>query len=72
MAQAEIDDTVPDEIVLQQLGAAVMLCWTELPLSVQRTILDQTDDMIGLTPVPNIRNQIAALLLRRAKTKNNA
>ena len=57
-------DHAPDQLILQQLGAAVLLCWETLPLSIQRTILDQTDDVIGLQPVPGIRNEIAELLSR--------
>jgi hypothetical protein len=64
--QTEIE-AVPDEIILQQLGAAVLLCWRDLPLSAQRTILNQTDDMIGLKPVAAIRSEIMALLSRHAK-----
>jgi hypothetical protein len=32
-----------------------MLCWQQLPPKAQLTILNQANDMIGLTPVPNIR-----------------
>jgi hypothetical protein len=55
----------PDELILQQLGAAVLLCWGQLPLSTQKTILHQTDDVIGLQPVAGIRQEIADMLSRR-------
>jgi hypothetical protein len=54
-----------DEILLQQLGAATMLCWHQLPPKAQTTILNQTNDMIGLMPIPNVRTEIMRLLLRR-------
>lgn len=66
MAPAE-PDRPPDELILQQLGSAVLLCWKELPLSSQRTILNQADDMIGTTRSPEIRSEIRALLLRHGK-----
>jgi hypothetical protein len=34
---------------------AFMLCWQQLPPKAQLTILNRANDMIGLTPVPNIR-----------------
>jgi hypothetical protein len=54
-----------DEILLQQLGAATMLCWHQLPPKAQTTILNQANDMIGLTPIPNLRSEIVRLLLWR-------
>ncbi len=66
MAGSEID-RAPDELILQHFGAAVLLCWRELPSTAQSTILDQADDMIGLAPVASIRSQIMGLLLRHAK-----
>ena len=64
MTNAAIDPT-PDELILQQLGAAVLLCWRTLPSSTQKTILDQTDGVIGLTPVAGMRTEITELLSRR-------
>ena len=32
----------PDELILQQLGTAVLLCWSELPIKVQERILEQS------------------------------
>ena len=55
-----------DEVVLTHLGSAVLLCWDELPFHAQTRILAQTNDMIGLAPVPNIRSRIVELLLRRS------
>ena len=57
----------PDELILQNLGAAAMLCWAELPLKAQSQILDQANDMIGLTHIPGIRGQIVGLLVRHHK-----
>jgi hypothetical protein len=65
-------DHPPDELILQQLGAAVLLCWTQLSLTTQNTILDQTDDVIGLRPVPGIRDEILQLLSRRHNDPANS
>jgi hypothetical protein len=56
-------------MVLQHLGAAVMLCWAQLPLGARDQILRQADDVIGLAPVPQVRNEIVKLMLRRAKVE---
>lgn len=58
-----------DEMVLQHLGAAVMLCWAQLPLGARDQILRQADDVIGLAPIPQVRNEIVRLMLRRAKVR---
>jgi hypothetical protein len=54
----------PDELILQQLGTAVLLCWSEIPIKVQETILAQSKDMMGFAPVADARKQIVGLLLR--------
>jgi hypothetical protein len=41
-----------DEQVLQQLGAAALLCWDDLSLQSQTRILNQANDIIGLAPMP--------------------
>ena len=56
-----------DEEILTQLGSAVLLCWDELPDKVQLKILDQADDMIGITPIPDIRSRIVELPIRRTR-----
>ena len=56
-----------DEAILAHLGSAVLLCWDELPFSAQTRILAQTNDIIGLAPVPDIRRRIVDLLLRRSR-----
>jgi hypothetical protein len=56
-------------LVLQHLGAAVMLCWAQLPLAARDRILRQSDDVIGLAPVAQIRNEIVGLMLRHAKAQ---
>jgi hypothetical protein len=43
----------------------VLLCWDELPPKAQLKILDQANDMIGITPIPDIRSRIVELLWRR-------
>ena len=55
-----------DEVILTHLGSAVLLCWDELPFAAQTRILAQTNDIIGLAPIPNIRSRIVELLLRRS------
>lgn len=56
-------------LVLQHLGAAVMLSWSRLPLGAREIILGQADDVIGLAPIPQIRSEIVKLLLRNAKAQ---
>lgn len=58
-----------DEAILQHLGAAVMLCWAQLPLGARDQILRQADDVIGLAPIPQVRNEIVKLMLRHAKVQ---
>ena len=60
-------DRPPDELILQHLGSVVLLCWNELPSAAQSTILNQANDIIGIVPVPGIRNEIEGLLLRYGK-----
>jgi hypothetical protein len=55
-----------DELIIQHLGAAVMLCWHELPLTVQQQILAQSTDVVGVAPITGIRDQIVGLMSRRA------
>ena len=61
------DDKLPsDAEIIQQLGAAVLLCWHELSVMSQGKILAQAHDLIGVMPMSNARDQIVGLLLRRA------
>ena len=55
-----------NEQILQQLGAAVLLCWDDLSFQSQARILDQANDIIGLAPMPEARNEIVKLLLRHS------
>jgi hypothetical protein len=65
-AQADVPRS-SDELIFQHLGAAVMLCWDELSSETQARILNQTKDIIGLTLVPRVHDQVVALLRRRRK-----
>jgi hypothetical protein len=58
-----------DELIHQHLGAAIVLCWAQLPPGARDQILRQADDVIGLAPIPEIRNEIVKLLLRHAKAQ---
>jgi len=62
-------DRPSDELILQHFGAAVVLCWDQLPFAARDRILRQADDVIGLAPIPQIRNEIVKLLLRHAKAR---
>jgi hypothetical protein len=62
-------DRPSDELIFQHLGAAVVLCWAQLPPGAREQILRQADDVIGLAPIPEIRTEIVKLLLRRAKAQ---
>lgn len=64
-----LSDRPSDELIFQQLGAAVVLCWSQLPPGAKDQVLRQVDDVIGLAPIPQIRNEIAKLLLRHAKAQ---
>ena len=57
----------PDELILQQLGTAVLLCWPELPIKAQERILEQSKDMMGFTPIVDARRQIVGLLMRHER-----
>jgi hypothetical protein len=59
-------EPLPDDVIIHQLGAAVLLCWHKLPLPVRGQILTQAEDMIGIPHVPEIREKITRLALRRA------
>jgi len=63
------DPTIPpgDPLIFEHLGIAVMLCWTDLPFKVRDQILNQTNDMGGVVPIPRIRDRIVGLLLRHRK-----
>lgn len=58
-----------DELIFQHLGASVVLCWARLPPGARDQILRQAEDVIGLAPIPEIRNEIVKLLLRHAKAQ---
>ena len=66
---SRVQDRPSDEMILRHLGAAVMLCWADLPLSARDQILRQADDVIGVAPVPQVRNEIVRLMLRHAKLR---
>lgn len=53
-----------DEIVLQYLGAALVLQWETIPAAVRQALLQQAQAVGGLRPVPDLRQQIKALLDR--------
>ena len=61
-----------DDEILQHLGAAVLLCWDELPFESQEKILAQANDIIELTPIPGVRNEIVGLLSRHARVRAQA
>jgi len=53
-----------DKLILQYLGAALVLQWSSLPKQFQDLILQQADSVGGLPPVASLHDQIK-LLLRR-------
>jgi hypothetical protein len=61
------DEPASDELILQQLGTAVLLCWSELPIKAQERILEQSKDMMGFTPIVDARKQIVGLLMRHQR-----
>jgi len=63
----DVSASSADAATFGHLGLAVMLCWNELPIGAREQILNQTDDMIGVTPIEGIRDDIVGLLLRHGK-----
>ena len=63
-------DQIPtnDQLMVQYLGAAVLLCWQDLPGKMQKLILDQANDAIGIVRAPMIRDQISQFLSRRSRS----
>jgi hypothetical protein len=59
-----------DQVMLQHLGASVLLCWNDLPWQTQELILDQANDAVGIVPAPRIRDQIAYFLMRRTRVRD--
>jgi hypothetical protein len=60
-----------DRTALQYLGAAVVLQWSNLPEDVRKSLLQQSDAVGGLPIVPDLHEQIQALL-RRVRTTGGA
>jgi hypothetical protein len=56
-----------DRTALQYLGAAVVLQWSNLPEDVRKSLLQQSEAVGGLPIVPDLHEQIQALL-RRVRT----
>jgi hypothetical protein len=65
--QEDSSEPTADRVIFEHLGIAVMLCWTDLPFKVRDQILNQANDMIGVSPIRGIRDQIVGLLLRHRK-----
>jgi hypothetical protein len=53
-----------DDIVLQYLGAAVVLQWHNLPEKAQKELLQQAQLVGGLPPVNSLGEQLRALIER--------
>jgi hypothetical protein len=56
-----------DKTALQYLGAAVVLQWSNIPEDVRKALLQQSESVGGLPIVPDLHEQIQALL-RRVRT----
>ena len=56
-----------DKAVLQYLGAAVVLQWSNLPEDVRKALLQQADAVGGLPLVSDLHDQIQALIRRVRK-----
>jgi len=53
-----------DKLILQYLGAALVMQWNSLPKQFQDLLLQQADSVGGLPPVASLHDHIR-LLLRR-------
>lgn len=60
-----------DKTALQYLGAAVVLQWSNIPEDVRKSLVLQSDAVGGLPIVPDLHEQIQALL-RRVRTIEGA
>jgi hypothetical protein len=60
-----------DKSALQYLGAAVVLQWSNIPEDVRKSLLQQSESVGGLATVPDLHEQIQALL-RRVRTTGGA
>jgi hypothetical protein len=56
-----------DKTVLEYLGAAVVLQWSSLPEEIRKSLLQQADSVGGLPLVPDLHEQIQALIHRVRK-----
>jgi hypothetical protein len=56
-----------DNIVLQYLGAAVILQWETLPEAARDAIWQQAESVGGLPPVTSLHEQLKSLI-RRTKS----
>ncbi len=65
----ECQTLTADQMMLQHLGASVLLCWNDLPWQMQELILDQANDAVGIVPLPKVRDQIASFLMRRTRVR---
>lgn len=72
MEEADIERMKPqtihlqegDQIILQYLGAAVVLQWANLPETARQAVLQQASSVGGLPPVTSLHEQIKALIRR--------
>ena len=53
-----------DQIILQYLGAAVVLQWANLPETARQAVFQQASSVGGLPPVTSLHEQIKALIRR--------
>lgn len=53
-----------DAVVLQYLGAALVLQWQNLPAEMQQALLQQATSVGGLPPVTSLHEQIKSLIGR--------
>ena len=58
-----------DELIVQHLGAAVMLCWHDLPEEAQNRVLVEAKNVVGVARVPEIADQIIRLANSRTPRK---
>ena len=72
MEEADIERMKPQtihlqegcQIILQYLGAAVVLQWANLPETARQAVLQQASSVGGLPPVTSLHEQIKALIRR--------
>jgi hypothetical protein len=56
-----------DELTLQYLGAATLVCWRDLPLNARDQLLRQSSTITGLKKTTGVQESVMAILRRHGQ-----